>query len=660
MSDKRYFAQLQGEELLFELNKRIQEYAMFLESSGRLRKMRLQYQHYYGTDGAHSSMEVTAGGEQGELDLLKVNTLRNLLQHLLVLITSNRPTIDCKAANNDAKSREQAILGNSLIEYYLRQKGIEKAYHNATEVALCLDEGFVAFEWDFSLGEELAVDANAGMPVKDGDIKATVLTPLEHIINPYQRSANAQWRILKLKENRWDLAAKYPELNEQIIQLEKSQDVSQFYYLAPNSDLNEDLIDVYLFYHEKTAAVPEGRAVLFAEDIQFYDVPLPYDRVPVVRISPSDQINTPFGYSVSGDLLALQQLRDGLNSIIATNNIRFGTQNIIGPKGADINVQQLGRGMTYLEVDPKYVDSIKPLQLTKTAPETYSYDDKIDTEMEKLSGVNSVSRGVPPSADMSGTAMALLQFMAIQFNSGLQESFHRLLERGGDVMLDMLKRYVKTPKVAAIVGANDRYMIKSFVGDDLSQVQRVICESGNPLSRTLSGRVSMAQDLLQNGMIKRPQEYFNLLQTGRIEPMFDNEAKASIQIQAENEALLNGAPVKAMISDDPRLHIQDHLSLLDGNREDAQLVSRVLAHVQDHIQVEASADPVILQILGRQPLVMPQPPMGPQGPGAPSQPAPQNLAAESPVQQQANEVQQPSLPTNPMTGNQFDPQTGGL
>lgn len=658
MNETKYFANLEGEELLFELNKRIQEYNRFLESSGRLRRMRLQYMNYYGSDGVHLSQEVTQGGDQGELNLLKVNTLRNLLQHLLVLVTSSRPTLDCKAINTDARSEEQTILATSLLEYYLRQKQIETAFHDATEVALVVEEGYIAFQWDYNLGENVAVDPQTQMPIKDGDIKATVLTPDRHVINPYRMEADHKWRILRLEGHRWDLIAQYPELKERILGLPQ-MDRNQLFSLVGTNEMNDEVVELNIFYHEKTPAVPNGRCVMFSNDLEFFSVPLQYEKVPVVRITPTNQFNTPFGYSVSTDLLSLQQLRDAMNSILATNNIRFGTQNIVGPKGADINVQQLGRGMTFFELDPKYIDYLKPLQLTKSAPEAYEYDNKIASEMEKMTSIPSFTRGgeVP---DLSGSAMALIQSNAIQFNSGLQEAYHRMLERGGEVMLDMLKRYVKTPKMASIVGANNRYMIKSFIGDDLNLVNRVICESGNPLSRTLSGRVSMAQDLLTNGLIKRPQDYFTLLVTGKFEPLFDNEVRAQIQVQSENEALMNGQPVQAMISDDPRYHVPEHLSLLDTPeaRQDPQLVARVLAHVQQHIQVEANADPLILMLLGRQPIMPPPPPMPPPGQGAPSQPSPEQLQpTKGPPEEQAN---LPNMPTNPMSGKPFNPQTGGM
>ena len=47
--------------------------------------------------------------------------------------------------------------------------------------------------------------------------------------------------------------------------------------------------------------------------------------------------------------------------------------------------------------------------------------------------------------------------------------------------------------------------MKEFTGDDLTSVNRVIVDVGNPLARTTAGRVEMAEQLLQMGVIKTPQ-----------------------------------------------------------------------------------------------------------------------------------------------------------
>ena len=51
--------------------------------------------------------------------------------------------------------------------------------------------------------------------------------------------------------------------------------------------------------------------------------------------------------------------------------------------------------------------------------------------METLSGVNSVARGNPEASLQSGTALAMVQSQALQFMSGLQQSYIQLIEDVG-------------------------------------------------------------------------------------------------------------------------------------------------------------------------------------------------------------------------------------
>jgi hypothetical protein len=124
--------------------------------------------------------------------------------------------------------------------------------------------------------------------------------------------------------------------------------------------------------------------------------------------------------------------------------------------------------------------------------------------METISGINSVTRGQPEASLKSGNALALVQSMAIQFISGLQQSYVKLIEQVGTQLINNLKDYAKAPRVAAIVGKNNRTELKEFIGDDLQAINRVVVDMGNALSRCLAkdtpvlmfdGSIKMVQDI---------------------------------------------------------------------------------------------------------------------------------------------------------------------
>jgi hypothetical protein len=124
--------------------------------------------------------------------------------------------------------------------------------------------------------------------------------------------------------------------------------------------------------------------------------------------------------------------------------------------------------------------------------------------METISGVNAVVRGDPPESLKSGSALALVQAQAITFSSGLQSSYAHLVEDVYTDMINILKKFAKTQKIVQIVGKYNRSMLQSFTGSDIDQINRVTVQVGSPLEQTVPGRMQIAQDLIQSGMISKP------------------------------------------------------------------------------------------------------------------------------------------------------------
>src|SRR5690606_22441740 len=133
-----------------------------------------------------------------------------------------------------------------------------------------------------------------------------------------------------------------------------------------------------------------------------------------------------------------------------------------------------------------------------------------------------------------GNALALVQSMALQYMSGLQQSYVQLIEDVGTGLIKMLQRFASVPRIAAIVGKSNRTEMREFSGDDLSRITRIVVDVGNPLSRTIAGRTEMGEHLLQMGLIKTPEQYFTILDTGRLDAMTDDTQSELYLIKAEN------------------------------------------------------------------------------------------------------------------------------
>ena len=160
---------------------------------------------------------------------------------------------------------------------------------------------------------------------------------------------------------------------------------------------------------------------------------------------------------------------------ILTNQSAFGVQNIVVSKDADVDAQTLAGGLRVLKKNPN--TEIEPLNLTSTPAEIFEFLKMLVGDMETLSGVNSVVRGNPEASLKSGAALAMIASQAIQFVSGLQQSYHHLLESVGGATLNLLKDYANAPRVAQIVGKSQESIQEVFSSDDLSDYNRVVVDT---------------------------------------------------------------------------------------------------------------------------------------------------------------------------------------
>lgn len=657
MSDKRYFAADKADETVRNLEKKSGNWFKGVTDMAYIEKIKRSWRAYHGNyyNNDHS---LSLGGENSELVNLAVNHYRNLARHIHVMVTATRPTFQCRAVNTDRKSLIQASLGNGLLDYYMREMKLEKILKDAVEYAIVLGSGYIKLEWNSTRGqiydyvevdEDQIVDYDeegnplnengrilTPFPIYEGDIEFSLLSPFDVVFDSTKENyAQNDWVLCRTFINKFDLAAKYPELEENILNQTTKDKTEGKSKRVLNTVIDETVdIPIYEFFHKRTESVPGGRYLLYVdEDTILMDTEMPYRELPIYRITPADILGTPYGYTDLFDLLPLQEMLNSMYSTAATNINAFGVQNILNPRGNDVSIEQIAEGMNFIEYDEE-VGPPRPLQLTQTSPEVYNMMALIEKAMETLSGVNSVARGNADSSNLrSGNALALIQSQALQFVSGLQQSYVHLLEDVGTGIINLLKDFANVPRIAAIAGKNNSTEMKEFKSDDIKAINRVVVDVGNPLTNSTAGRVQIAENLLQMGLIESPEKYIAVLNTGNLELLTQGKMDEMMTIRGENEALVKGEEVVAIFSDNHELHIREHRDVLADYvlRRDADLVQRTLDHIQEHINLLENTDPRLLGIFGSQPL----PPAG----GTPP-----------------NQQGVPNLPQNAMgTGQQMNP-----
>lgn len=625
-----YFAAREPKEAAASVIGKASTFYQTMQMNSYVNKLRKMWMFYYGNFNNSSGDEhaITFTGEQGELVNMPVNMFRNLAKHIISIITANRPILEAKSANTDYKSLSQTYLANGILDYYMREKNIENRVYDAVEMAVVMGSAYIELEWNATAGESFDFDEETGEHNYTGELETTLYDPLSVVVDGTKENFDSQeWVLLRTFENRYNLIAKYPEYREKIMGI-PTKDVIYGYKLTQFSNDETDDIPVFKFYHKKTEAMPEGRYMLFvSEDIVLLDLPMPYRTLPVFRLSPATIMGTPYGYSDMFDIYPLQEAMNATASTIMSNQNAFGVQSLFVARGADLSQESFEGGMNIISGNTKP----EPIQLTATAPETFKMLDIINGFGEQLSGINSVTRGNPEASLRSGNALALVQSMSLQFQSPLSRSYVKFLEEIGSALIEILKDFSTTPKMIAIVGKNKRPFLKEFTGDMISDIRRVTVDVGNPLGRTIAGRLEIANNLANMKLIKTPEQYFAVMETGRVDLLYEGDMQDILLIKRENEWLMEGKPTIVDPLDRHALHILEHRAVISDPdlRMNPELSSAVRAHIQEHIDMLRTVNPDILMLIKEQPLNpqqaagapgLPPGPMNPQGPGAPALP----------------------------------------
>lgn len=668
-----YWASVPSDELADEMLDRIKTYWDYIDDSGRAQLWDRAHRMYYGLDadgGWQNSAAVTFGGEEGEEVLLRVNQFRSLLEHVLALVTATRPAMVARAVNADASSLAQAKIADGLLEFFMDERHLEDLAVEAMRMILRCGEGWIKETWNPDAGDIHGKDPETGRVVYKGDVDAVCLHPRDVIRDPAHNGVRDHpWLIAHVRDSRWNLAARYPEVASELINVASVPDENRGRTWTKWQREGTDEISVFEMYHEKCPAMPEGRFALMAGDTVLFDGPLPYERIPLIVAAPDHELDTPNGYTTSWDLMSLQSALDSCLSTMVSNHTAFGLQHVWTEKGSGLDVKALGGGLKHWESNSKPV----AVQLTAISEHSYKLADLLKQSMQEIRGINDVARGNSEGVT-SGSMAALLHSMAAQYNNGLQRAYGSMIEQMGTHLIQVLQAYAKTPRLADISGTRSKPMLKEFTGETIKSVRRVTVDIGNATMRTTAGRQEAANVLLQAKMIEKPEQYLEVIATGRLEPITERHDTRRRGIASENEMLIDGATPRVMWTDDHRYHIDEHLSLLDepNIRDDQDVSGIVLDHIQSHLEVWQAADPTKLVVMGLEPFPMPAaspvPPMAgnaPQPPPMPGNPPPMGGAGapSGPVSEVLPELpnieaaKMPNMPDLP-GGDAYNPEQG--
>ena len=573
-------------------------------------------------------------GKQGELIQMLVPISRSLIRQIVGIVTKQNLYFRCLINpsaddNNDQSSNIMEIsrLGNSLAKDIVSKQNLDIKYANSIENGMITGMSFMYVRWRTDRGP-IHVKDEQGVQHFKGDLLITVPTVWDVNFDPTIPDPD-DWTWVQVREihNRWDLIAQMPHLKDEIMALPNTRKAAGWFNIqASQCPSDDDNVYIWNAYHKPSPAMPKGRYIAYGSSrCVLYDGENLYGELPVYVSRPEAIPGTGLGYPFYSNLVPLQEMYDTCISSIGTNNAAFGVQNILAPRGANINSQAI-LGMNWVSYTPMpgipSGGKPEPLQLTQSAPETYKFCEMLKGLMLEISQVNAALRGDPPPQVSSGTAIATLTATAYETINSSAKSSRAMLHKA---MMGGINCYRRFSSVERTLGTSSggQSVTTKFIGSDLDPIKGIELQEVNPMMNTLSGRMEIAKDVMAQGLVTNLKGYFAVMEGAPPEELYKNELGQEDLVNRENEALIKGEIVTTLNIDDHPYHIMMHsIPLNDPKvRLNKELSDRFLAHILEHDNLARNMDPFFAAMVatGKMPQGGPPPPPmpaeAPQAPG---------------------------------------------
>ena len=466
---------------------------------------------------------------------------------------------------------EQSDINNAkACKMLLMSRGSElemqKLQNDMDKVKFTFGHQFAFVTWDKSMGPlhpEYARLKNAGIKIPRfgkngqrlkgksikedihiGDVDVEVLGPdrtFPQINVKEWKNVNELDRIDYV--NKWELKKMYPKVADLINENKTFYQTFEFTELSNDTDM----IMVKTFYHRKTKWLPQGAMIKYTDDtiLEWTDYPYDEDTLPCVPDTDIDVYGELWGRSFITNIEQLQRMYNNTQSSQARDYGIGSAPKWMMPQGST-KVSSLNNEFTIVE----YKGAVKPELVTPRAtnPQSFDFQDRIESKITRLSRTSDISRGEPPSGVTANSALRFLDEQESRMIAPMEKKRKDRLIAVYKMMLVRMQQFYKPNdgRMVRILGENNEYMIKSFERADFNRIYDIKIENSSALPDTKTGKISTIVDLniaTQTDPVFKKEEIVQMLDLGLDNAFTDGATVAVTAAMTVVEAMLNGEQV---------------------------------------------------------------------------------------------------------------------
>jgi hypothetical protein len=507
---------------------------------------------------------------------ITANKILPTVQNRLARLCKNPPKYDVRPNSNDTDDKEAARLSLEILNHIMdKQHANQKRLNLYMWMQEC-GHSYVKVVWDTQLGEPMVDPEDGQIAEFEGDVRLEVLPAFEVFPDPTAKTVDdCQWichaKLRKLdyfkthypergslvkEEGAWLLSTQYEQRINSLNVRGQGNTGAQAY--AKNCAIE------LCYYEKRTLKHPNGRMIVVANGVLLEDKELPVGEIPIVKF---DDVLIGGKYYSESIITHLRPLQDQFNRVIAqraawTNKLLAGKY--LAPKGHGI-IQEAFTDQSgeIVEYNPG-PQGQKPEALQVPVIPQYAYleDEKLQSMIFDISGINEVSRGQIPSAGIPAIGM---QFLMEQDDTRIgivTEHNENSWAKVGSLVLKHVEQFYQTERVLKIAGPNLEYTVRNFVGQDINGHSDVIVIRGSTLPGSKVLRRQEILNLRSQGLLGNPndpqviQKVMEMLEYGDIHQAWEDLSVDLAQIKRDIEMIEKGELPTISEFDNQTLHLQ--------------------------------------------------------------------------------------------------------
>ena len=531
--------------------------------------------HWLSADRSANRMFDKQGFSNNRNPRVVINHLADFVTQWVSRLTRYRPAVAIYPARTAQEDANDAKIAKDVLDYIWYEMRIDERLQEFARQMKIFGEAYMWILWNpqkgdvdpqwiqaKKSGQQVPILDSAGVPVKNnkgdpmfmtkaphiGDLDYIVEAPWHVFDQPCRDRKNIDWSIRWHLEDIEYVRAKYPDLADQI---NSDLDISSIYtgYRLDVGRLKNQVV-VYELFHRSHEFMEKGRYIKRIKNVILENTDLPYEhgKIPYIYMADIEVPDQIRGMSFFQQLFPLQHQVNACSSLIYKSLVLYAHPKMVIQDGS-CDMQQLLNESTVVS----YSGGVPPSLMTQApvAEALFAHKNSLVEEMEKLSGVFTMSRGQAPSGVRAAKALRVLEeqedkrayITAIKYNNiGLVENARMSISVAGTFYNDSDGRLLQ------IVGKDNEFKIKQFSTSNLTKPFHFRIENTTALSQSPSARIEEINEIMQvrfdpMAPISREQ-YVDLLDLTASDQFKDIITRATKCAESENDDFIAGRPVK--------------------------------------------------------------------------------------------------------------------